>query len=68
MLGARYPANGTVERTPPRGVAYAGIPSVRALRGELAMWTTLFAITLAIAIAATAAAVMMGPSARKIRP
>jgi len=34
---------------------------------ENAMWTMLFAITLAIAIAATTAAVMMEPTARKFR-
>ena len=31
------------------------------------MWTMLFAVTLAIAIAATTVAVMMEPSARKFR-
>jgi hypothetical protein len=31
------------------------------------MWTTLFAITLAVALAATVGAIVMEPSARKLR-
>jgi hypothetical protein len=41
--------------------------SVAEQRGGLAMWTTLFAITTIIAIAATWAAIRMEPSARKMR-
>jgi hypothetical protein len=33
----------------------------------MAMWTVFFAITLALAIAATSVAVLMGPAERKAR-